>query len=96
LRHRPDLWNARRFRPVAGGRSRQGLKLILDVVPNHTADQHPWFIESRSSICSARRDRRIWRDPNPRWRSAKQLAQRIRWTGLDLGQAKRTIFQSPA
>src|SRR5436305_7154763 len=37
----------------------KGLKLILDFVPNHTADQHPWLIESRSSICSARRDRCI-------------------------------------
>src|SRR4051812_38905724 len=44
---------------------RRGLKLILDFVPNHTSDQHPWFIESRSSISSARRDWYIWRDPRP-------------------------------
>jgi alpha-glucosidase len=42
-----------------------GLKLILDFVPNHSSDQHPWFIESRSSILSARRDWYIWRDPKP-------------------------------
>jgi alpha-glucosidase len=43
----------------------KGLKLILDFVPNHTSDQHPWFIESRSSISSPRRDWYIWRDPKP-------------------------------
>lgn len=42
-----------------------GLKLILDFVPNHTSDQHPWFQESRSSRKSSRRDWYIWRDPKP-------------------------------
>jgi alpha-glucosidase len=42
-----------------------GLKLILDLVPNHTSDQHPWFIESRSSRDSPKRDWYIWRDPKP-------------------------------
>jgi alpha-glucosidase len=39
-----------------------GLKLILDFVPNHTSDQHPWFQESRSSRTNAKRDWYIWRD----------------------------------
>jgi len=40
-----------------------GLKIILDLVPNHTSDQHPWFIESRRSRDSAKRDWYIWRAP---------------------------------
>jgi alpha-glucosidase len=44
---------------------RRGLKLILDFVPNHTSDQHPWFRESRSSRSNARRDWYIWRDAAP-------------------------------
>ena len=38
-----------------------GLKVILDFVPNHTSNRHPWFVESRVSRQSARRDWYIWR-----------------------------------
>jgi len=43
----------------------RGLKLLLDFVPNHSSDQHPWFLDSRSSRASAKRDWYIWRDPAP-------------------------------
>ncbi|MBI5131604.1 MAG: DUF3459 domain-containing protein [Rhodopseudomonas palustris] len=43
----------------------RGLKLILDLVPNHSSDQHPWFVESRSSRDNPKRDWYIWRDPAP-------------------------------
>ncbi|MDB5867350.1 MAG: alpha amylase catalytic region [Betaproteobacteria bacterium] len=43
----------------------RGLKLILDFVPNHTSDQHPWFLESRSSRDNPKRDWYLWRDPAP-------------------------------
>lgn len=41
------------------------IKLMLDYVPNHTSDMHPWFIESRSSKTSPKRDWYVWRDANP-------------------------------
>jgi len=53
----------------------RGLKVILDFVPNHTSDQHVWFIESRSSRDNPRRDWYLWHDPAPdggppnNWRS---------------------------
>ena len=43
----------------------RGLKLLLDFVPNHSSTEHPWFIESRSSRSSTKRDWYIWRDPAP-------------------------------
>ncbi|KAL5463326.1 hypothetical protein EMCRGX_G032218 [Ephydatia muelleri] len=43
---------------------REGLYLILDFVPNHTSDEHPWFIESRSGVTSAKRDWYVWANPS--------------------------------
>ena len=43
----------------------RGLKILLDFVPNHTSDQHPWFVESRASRANPKRDWYIWRDPAP-------------------------------
>lgn len=44
---------------------KRGLKLILDLVPNHSSDQHPWFLESRKSKDNPKRDWYIWEDPGP-------------------------------
>ncbi|MGD6885973.1 glycoside hydrolase family 13 protein [Staphylococcus shinii] len=42
---------------------RRGMKLILDLVVNHTSDEHPWFIESKSSKDNPKRDWYIWQEP---------------------------------
>ena len=44
---------------------RRNLKLILDFVPNHTSDAHPWFQESRASRENPRRSWYLWHDPRP-------------------------------
>lgn len=43
----------------------RGIRVILDIVPNHTSDQHAWFVESRSSRDDPMRDWYVWADPAP-------------------------------
>ncbi|MBA2774574.1 MAG: alpha-glucosidase C-terminal domain-containing protein [Nocardioidaceae bacterium] len=43
----------------------RGIKIIVDYIPSHTSDQHPWFLESRSSLTNPRRDWYVWRDSKP-------------------------------
>ncbi|MDQ1508468.1 MAG: alpha-glucosidase, partial [Actinomycetota bacterium] len=45
--------------------SRRDIHILLDFVPNHTSDQHPWFVESRSSRTARHRDWYLWADPKP-------------------------------
>jgi alpha-glucosidase len=58
----------------------RGMKLIIDLVLNHTSDEHPWFIESRSSGTSPKRDWYIWRD-------GKQSAEPNNWESIFGGSA---------
>lgn len=39
-----------------------GLRLVMDLVVNHTSDEHPWFVESRKSVDNPYRDYYIWRE----------------------------------
>ena len=53
------------FDRLVASAHRRGLRIILDFVPNHSSDQHPWFIESRSSRSNPKRDWYVWRDARP-------------------------------
>jgi len=43
----------------------RGIRVLLDWVPNHTSDRHPWFVESRASRSSPKRHWYVWADPKP-------------------------------
>lgn len=58
----------------------RGMKLIIDLVINHTSDEHPWFIESRSSKDNPKRDWYIWRD-------GKDEAEPNNWESIFKGSA---------
>jgi alpha-glucosidase len=70
---------------------RRGIRVILDWVPNHTSDRHPWFLESRASRDSEKRDWYVWRDgrdggPPNNWRSSFDAVGPA-WT-FDLGSGQ--------
>ncbi|MEB7752623.1 glycoside hydrolase family 13 protein [Staphylococcus pseudoxylosus] len=53
------------FNSLLEGVHQRGMKLILDLVVNHTSDEHPWFIESKSSKDNPKRDWYIWQESKP-------------------------------
>lgn len=44
---------------------RRGIRVVVDFVPNHTSDEHRWFVESRSSRDNPKRNWYVWADPKP-------------------------------
>ena len=48
----------------------RGLRVLIDWVPNHTSDRHPWFLESRSSRDNPKREWYFWRDQPNNWKAA--------------------------
>jgi alpha-glucosidase len=61
----PSFGTLEDFDALVAAAHAAGLRVVLDFVPNHTSDRHPWFRESRASRESAKRDWYIWRDGNP-------------------------------
>ncbi|MGO4806375.1 alpha-glucosidase [Arthrobacter sp. 2MCAF15] len=51
------------LRELTDGLHARGMKLVMDLVVNHTSDEHPWFVESRSSKENPKRDWYWWRQP---------------------------------
>ncbi len=41
------------------------IRVLVDLVPNHTSEQHPWFVDARSSRAASHRDWYVWADPRP-------------------------------
>ena len=67
----PSYGTLAEFDEMVTSLHRRGIRVILDFVPNHSSDRHPWFLESRSSRKSAKRDWYIWRYPSPGRRKAR-------------------------
>lgn len=53
------------FRNLLDEAHKHNLKVIIDFVPNHSSDQHPWFRESRQDKHNSKADWYVWADPNP-------------------------------
>ena len=61
----PVFGNLADFEELLRQVHKRGMQIIIDFVPNHSSDQHPWFVESRRSRISPRRDWYVWADARP-------------------------------
>jgi len=64
---------------------RRDMRLVLDLVVNHTSDEHPWFRDSASGRGSARRDWYWWRPPRPGFEGGEPGAEPTNWAGFFSG-----------
>jgi oligo-1,6-glucosidase len=63
----------------------RGMRLVMDLVVNHTSDEHSWFTESRSSRDNPKRDWYWWRDPRPGTTPGTPGAEPTNWESLFSG-----------
>ena len=67
------------FDALLDGVHDRGMKLVMDLVVNHTSDEHPWFVESRSSRDSPKRDWYWWRPPRAGMAAGDPGAEPTNW-----------------
>ena len=61
----PDLGTLEELDLLVAEARERSIRVLLDLVPNHTSAEHPWFVESRTSLGSPRREWYVWADPGP-------------------------------
>jgi len=79
----PDYGTVEDFRQLIEEAHHRGLRIIADLVLNHTSDQHPWFQESRSNPESKYRDYYVWSETDQKYRDARIIfldTEKSNWT----------------
>ncbi len=79
----PDCGTVDDVRLLVAEAHRRGIRIIADLVINHTSDQHPWFLESRSSRDNPKADWYVWGDDDQRWSDIRVIfcdAEPSNWT----------------
>ena len=61
----PEIGTIEQFDQLVAASRGRNIRVLMDLVPNHTSDQHPWFSSSASSRTSPMRDWYVWADPKP-------------------------------
>jgi maltose alpha-D-glucosyltransferase / alpha-amylase len=69
----PDYGTVEDFQKFIDAAHRRGLRVIADLVMNHSSDQHPWFQAARSDPASPYRDYYVWSDTDQRYRDARVI-----------------------
>ena len=86
----PEYGTVKDFKRFLDAAHKRGIRVIADLVLNHTSDQHPWFQESRRSPDSPKRDWYVWSDTNQKYSNTRIIfvdTERSNWTWDDQAQA---------
>jgi maltose alpha-D-glucosyltransferase / alpha-amylase len=78
------------FRKLLDSAHERGIRVIIEMVLNHSSDQHPWFKESRSSRDNPRRDWYVWSDTDNRYKGARIIfvdTEKSNWAWDPVSQA---------
>ena len=92
----PTTARSRTSRPSSRPRTSAGIRVIADLVMNHTSDQHPWFQEARRvPRTRPKRDCYVWSDTAAPLRGRADHLHRHRAVELDLGPGRRSVLLAP-
>ena len=81
----PTFGSLADFDALLSAAHRHGMRLVMDLVVNHTSDEHPWFVESRSSKDNPKRDWYWWRPPRHGMRAGQPGAEPTNWASFFSG-----------
>jgi oligo-1,6-glucosidase len=81
----PTFGSLEQFDALLRAAHERGMKLVMDLVVNHTSDEHPWFVESRSSRDNPKRDWYWWRPPRAGMAPGEPGAEPTNWRSFFSG-----------
>ena len=91
----PDYGTVDDFREFVEQAHQRGMRVIADLVMNHTSADHPWFQESRTDPTGPRGDWYVWSDTDDRWAEARIIFLDTRAVELDVRPGARTVLLAP-
>jgi hypothetical protein len=91
----PDYGTFQDFRDFLTEAHARGLRVITELVMNHTSDQHPWFQEARSSRDNPKRDWYVWSDTDTRYPGCAHHLPRHRAVELGVGSSIEVVLLAP-
>ena len=83
------------FQLVLDQAHRRGMRVLTELVMNHTSDQHPWFQEARQSKNNSRRDWYVWSDTPDPYKQGPHYLYRHRTLQLGLGPGLQILLLAP-
>ena len=91
----PEYGNLDDFRTLVQAAHARGMRVITDLVVNHTSDQHPWFQAARQDRNSPYRDYYVWSDSGKEYAGGAHHLPGYGKLELDLGRSRRAVFLAP-